>query len=194
MQDKTSAELVESAEDMFRLAEQGLEWLDSEATGKRLAGVRNILVFGRACLLSISALRRRHPGFDDWYEQNWAGMRDDPEMKNLEGVRQFVMKDTQPGAVITQLMVRSAGRAHGAPPKNARAFFTGDRQGGTGWEVVMPDGSVEKYYVAISESIRPPGYGFRDEGTPAGVCLEPMMGKYIAHLREMLRSATEHFA
>jgi hypothetical protein len=194
VQDKTSAEFVESAEDMLRLAEQGLEWLGSESTEKRLAGLRNILVFGRATLLSISALRRRHPGFDDWYEQNWAAMRDDPEMKDLEAVRQLVVKDTQSGAVITQLMVRSAGRAYGAPPKNARAFFTGDRLGGTGWEIVMPDGSVEKYYVSISESIRPRGFGFRDEGTPDGSCLEPMMGKYIAHLREMLRSATEHFA
>jgi hypothetical protein len=194
VQEKTSAELVESAEDMLRLAEQGLEWLGSEAKEKRLAGLRNILVFGRACLLAISALRRRHPGFDDWYEQNWAGMREDPEMKDLETVRQLVMKDAKPGTVITQLMVRSAGRGYGAPPANARAFFTGDRLGGTGWEVVMPDGGVEKYYVAISEAVRPHGFGFRDEGTPAGACLEPMMGKYVAHLREMLRSAREHFA
>jgi len=194
VQEKTSAELVESAEDMLRLAEQGLEWLESEARDKRLAGLRNILVFGRASLLAISALRRRHPGFDDWYEQNWAGMRDDTEMKDLETVRQLVLKDAKPGGVITQLMVRSAGRSHGAPPKHARAFFTGDRLGGTGWEVVMPDGSVEKYYVAISQAIRPHGFGFKAEGTSAGACLEPMMGKYVAHLREMLRSAREHFA
>ncbi|MBI2214526.1 MAG: hypothetical protein HYU52_12845 [Acidobacteria bacterium] len=194
MHEKTSAELVESGEDMLQLVEQGLEWFSSDAKEKRLAGLRNVLVFGRACLLAISALRRRHPGFDDWYEQNWAGLRDDPAMKDFERVRQLVLKDARPGGVITQLMVRSAGRGYGAPPKNARAFFTGDRLGGTGWEVVMPDESIEKYYVALSEAVRPRGFGFRDEGVAADACLDPMMEKYVAHLREMLRSAREHFA
>lgn len=194
MQEMSSAALVEAAEDMLRLAERGLDWLDSDDKEKRLAGLRNVLVFGRACLLSISALRRRHPGFDDWYEQNWAGMREDADLKDLETVRQSVLREAKPGEVITQLMVRSAGRGYGPPPKSARAFFTGDRLGGTGWEVVMPDGSVEKFYVSISEAIRPQGYGFEDEGAPAGSRLEPMMGKYVAHLREMLRSARDHFA
>lgn len=194
MQQMTSAELVESAEDMLRLAEQGLEWIEAGAKDKRLAGLRNVLVFGRACMLGLSALRRRHPGFDDWYEQNWAGLRDDPAMKGLETLRQLVMKETKSATVITQLMVRSAGRGYGSPPKNARAFFTGDRLGGTGWEIVMPDGSIEKYYVAISDAIRPVGFGFLDEGTPAESCIEPIMKKYVAHLREMSRSAREHFA
>lgn len=194
MQRMSSAELVESAEDMLRLAEEGLRWMEAGAKEKRLAGLRNVLVFGRACLLGLSALRRHHPGFDDWYEQNWAGMRNDPEMKRLEPIRQLVMREVKPGEVVTNLMVRSAGRGYGTPPKGARAFFTGDRLGGTGWEIVMPDGGVEKYYVVVSDEIRPAGYGFRDEGTPADACLEPIMTKYLAHLREMLRSAKEHFA
>lgn len=194
MQRMSNAELVESAEDMFRLAEQGLQWMEADAKDKRLAGLRNALVFGRACMLGLSALRRRHPGFDDWYEQNWAGMRDDPAMKRLETVRQLVMREVKPGEIVTDLMVRSAGRGFGAPPKGARAFFTGDRLGGTGWEIVMPGGSVEKYYVAVSDSIRPEDFGFRDEGTPEEACLEPIVTKYVAHLREMLRSAREYFA
>lgn len=194
MQRMSSAELVQSAEDMLHLAEQGLGWIEAGAKEKRLAGLRDVLVFGRACMLSLSALRRHHPGFDDWYEQNWAGMRDDPEMKSLETIRKLVMRDVKSAGVVTQLMVRSAGRGFGSPPKNARAFFTGDRLGGTGWEVVMPDGGVEKYYVVISDAIRPPGFGFRDEGAAEGACFEPIMAKYVAHLREMLRSAKEHFA
>jgi hypothetical protein len=190
----TSAGLVEAAEDMLRLAENGLEWAGAGAVEKRLAGVRNVIVFGRACLLALSALRRRHPGFDDWYEQNWAGMRDDADLKGLETLRQQMLKESKPGEVITRLMVRSAGKGYGAPPKNARAFFTGDRLGGTGWEVTMPDGGVEKYYVAVSAAIRPSGFAFRDEEEPACALLEPMLGKYVAHLREMIRSAREHFA
>lgn len=194
MQRMSSAELVESAEDILRLAEEGLRWIEAGAKDKRLAGLRNVLVFGRACMLDLSALRRHHPGFDDWYEQNWAGMRDDPAMKSLETIRQLVLREVKPGGVVTQLMVRSAGRGYGPAPKKARAFFTGDRLGGTGWEVVMPDGSVEKYYVVVSDAIRPAGFGFRDEGTPEESCLEPIMTKYVAHLREMLRSAKDHFA
>ena len=190
----SNAELVESAEDMLRLAEDSLRWVEADAKDRRLSGVRNVLVFGRACLLSLAALRRRHPGFDDWYEQNWVGMRDDPAMTRLEALRQLVLRDAKPGEIATQLKVRSAGREYGAPPKGARAFFTGDRLGGTGWEIVMPDGGVEKYYVAVSEAIRPPGFGFRDEGTSPESCLEPIVAKYVAHLREMLRSAKEHFA
>jgi hypothetical protein len=190
----SNAELVESAEDMFRLAEQGLQWLEAGATDRRLAGLRNVLVFGRACMLSLAALRRRHPGFDDWYEQNWAGMRDDPEIRSIETIRQLVLREVKPGEVATHLMVRSAGRGYGSPPKGARAFFTGDRIGGTGWEIVMADGTVEKYYVAVTGAILPEGFGFRGEGVPGEARLEPIMTKYVAHLREMLRSAIEHFA
>lgn len=194
MQEMSNAELVESAEDMFRLAEQGLQWVESDARDKRLAGLRNVLVFGRACMLALSALKRRHPGFDDWFEQNWAGMRDDAEMRSIEAIRQLVLREVKPGEVATHLMVRSAGRSYGQPPKGARAFFTGDRLGGTGWEIVLADGAVEKYYITVSDAIRPAGWGFRAEEAPEASCLDPIMAKYVAHLREMLRSAREHFA
>lgn len=184
-----------AAQDLMGLAEEGLGWLDNGPPEKRLAGLRNVLVFGRAAMHVLSILRRRHPGFDDWYEQNFIGMRDDPQMQSFEDLRKQVLKDTKSAGVITQLMVRSAGKNYGAPPKNARAFFTGDRLAGTGWEIVLPDGQIEKYYVVISDDrIRPQDFMFRNEGAPETKSIEAVCSKYISHLREMMRSATDHFA
>ena len=40
------------------------------------------------------------------------------------------------------------------PPEGANGFFIGDNLGGSGWEVYLPDGSTEKYYVAMLDEIQ----------------------------------------
>jgi len=40
------------------------------------------------------------------------------------------------------------------PPQNAVGFFIGDNLGGSGWEILMPDGGKEKYYVDLPKEIK----------------------------------------
>lgn len=40
------------------------------------------------------------------------------------------------------------------PPPGARGFFLADEVGGSGWEIEMPDGRVEKFYVGLPESLK----------------------------------------
>jgi uncharacterized protein with von Willebrand factor type A (vWA) domain len=37
-------------------------------------------------------------------------------------------------------------------PPNAKSFFIGDSTGGSGWEIAMPDGAIEKFYVDLPEN------------------------------------------
>jgi hypothetical protein len=41
----------------------------------------------------------------------------------------------------------------GPPPKNALSIFIGDQFGGSGWEIMMPDGSKEKVYVTLPAEV-----------------------------------------
>jgi hypothetical protein len=40
------------------------------------------------------------------------------------------------------------------PPPGAHGFFIGDLLGGSGWQIELPDGSVEKYYVALPADLK----------------------------------------
>jgi hypothetical protein len=44
-------------------------------------------------------------------------------------------------------MPKYAGYPQSPQAPGAFAFFIGDENGGTGWEVKLPDGSVETYYI-----------------------------------------------
>ena len=191
---KSVSELLESADDLLVNAQSGLNDVLRGSGDRRVPGLWNLMVFGRAFLMLLAQLRRRHPGFDDWYEQNWRGMMQDPQMRDFEQLRSELLKESRPGGNITGLKVRSAGKAYGAPPRFARAFFTGDRLGGTGWEVVLPDGTVQKYYVLLSSKVCPESFRFRSEGVPNGsAAIEDLSTRYMEHLTAMMQTAREYF-
>ena len=41
----------------------------------------------------------------------------------------------------------------GPPPPGAGAFFMGDQAGGSGWEIKLPNGDTEKFYVDMPRDI-----------------------------------------
>lgn len=38
-------------------------------------------------------------------------------------------------------------------PPNAKSFFIGDSLGGSGWEVVLPNGEIQKFYVQLPKDV-----------------------------------------
>lgn len=89
------------------------------------------------------------------------------------------------------------------PPPGAKRFVMGDSIGGNCWEIELPDGSVEKYYVALPERLAQnttTWYNFPDPPlTHAGeqlqdTSVENLARLYIEYMRDLLGEARLQFA
>ncbi|HEV8386853.1 MAG TPA: hypothetical protein VGQ03_04445, partial [Nitrososphaera sp.] len=82
---------------------------------------------------------------------------------------------------------------------NATAQFMGDWVGGSGWEVTLPDGSVEKYYVNLPSRIVTSRVTFVDQPkTHLGKdvsrnSIEEQSTLYINYLTSMVNDAKKQF-
>jgi hypothetical protein len=74
-------------------------------------------------------------------------------MKYFYKLRTEILKEGKlgffSGTHISKLTLSQDIRRFSPPPPNAKAFFIGDRLGGSGWIIELPDGSSEKLYVQL---------------------------------------------
>ena len=198
-----TTDILRRAEQTLRTAEYGLEDLVKGPTDKKLAGLRNLVVFGRAVTNVLQNLRSTEPGFDEWYTKYQEELKSDPLMKYIYELRSRILKEglleVSTEVHIRRLVFPQDLQRFGRPPPNARGFFIGDNLGGSGWEVQLPDGSIEKYYVELPSDIgsvslhfpKPPkshqGKGIRDSS------IETLSRMYIDYLRQMVESAKKKF-
>jgi len=87
-----------------------------------------------------------------------------------------------------------------SPPPGARSFFMGDQLGGSGWEVELPDGSTENYYVVLPDDLKVKiNLHFADpptmhSGQPlADTSIEALAKHYVEYLRRLVHEAKEAF-
>jgi hypothetical protein len=86
-----------------------------------------------------------------------------------------------------------------APP-NWQRFFVGDKNGGSGWVVLLEDGTTQKIYVDLPEDIARSWLGFRDLpdehlGHPiTDDSLEHVSRLYVQYLQRLVRAAEEEFS
>jgi hypothetical protein len=104
--------------------------------------------------------------------------------------------------VSTQAHIRSFSSGDiskfGPPPAGATGFFIADQLGGSGWEVELPDGSKQKYYVELPTEVAEVTQHF--VGLPEALDLE-LRGKpvdelcelYLARLDTLLDQARQEF-
>ncbi len=202
--DRTTADILRSVEDTLATAEHGLKEFATGPAETKLAGFRNVVVFGRAVTNVLQNLRSNEPGLDEWYATYREQMKSDPLMRYFYELRSAILKEgTLPG-LSTRIHIRrlrvpeDLGRL-GLPPPNARGFFVGDSLGGSGWEVELPDGSVEKYYVELpfdigTVSLHLPEAPRSHLGQEIGdSSLETLSRLYVNYLRRMVESAEERF-
>jgi len=150
---KTTGGLLASAEQTLATARAGFEDLTGPMPERRLSGLRNLVVFGRAVTNVLQNLRSTEPGFDEWYAPLVREMESDPLLRFVYKLRSEILKEgtvpTSVSAHIRHLDFPGDFAKFGPPPPNARSFFIGDQNGGSGWEVALPDGRVDKYYAAL---------------------------------------------
>src|SRR5262249_24390901 len=87
------------------------------------------------------------------------------------------------------------------PPQGAKSFFIGDHLGGSGWEIQLPDGTMEHYYVDLPDTIavqtwfEMPDAPTESAGTKIRDHSMTNLGQlYIDALRVLVRQAEDRFA
>jgi hypothetical protein len=80
---KNVAEVLSGTMDQLDTAHLGLaDYLEGATPTRRRAGLRNVIVWGRAVTSTLQHIRVfKREAFDDWYLPKRAEMADDPEFK-----------------------------------------------------------------------------------------------------------------
>ena len=197
---KTTSSILGKCEDTLNTARLGLRSLGSANPPERMAGLRNLVVFGRAVTNVLQNLRSTEPSFDTWYEKHKVEMQAEPLMRFFYKLRSEILKE---GELKVHSSMTFSGNfseliKRSQPPPGARAFFVGDQIGGSGWEVEQPDGSIIKYYVEIPSDLPNFDLAMRLHFSEApeecrSVPVEILCEKYISYLDGMVNEAKLHF-
>jgi hypothetical protein len=197
---KTVEEVLARANDTLFTAQLGFEHVKGQDPRARLAGLRNVVVFGRSVTNVLQNLRSIEPKFEEWYQPYVKEMQSDELMRFFYKLRSEILKE---GAVEIHSSMTLNGdlmavfRHFRAPPR-AKGFFVGDRIGGSGWEVEVGDSETEKYYVQLPNEI--PGLRVdmnihfsqapeNFKGVPAAELCE----RYLMYLARMVADAKKMF-
>lgn len=201
---KRTQDILRFLQETMDTAEYGYKMLVNGKPPERLVGLRNLVVFGRAVTNVLQNLRNTEPDFDGWYEKYRIEMQSSPLMNYFYELRSEILKEGQlkvgVKAHIKKMDLAGDFKRFGPPPPNAKGFFIGDNLGGTGWEVQLPDGSIEKYYVDMPSDIgsvslkfpNPPkshmGRKIRNSS------VQSSSRHYLNYLQQMVKDAQTKFA
>ena len=204
MEDKLKdiGSIIRRAEETLQTAKHGYDDLIGKDKNHRFSGLRNLIVFGRSVTWVLQNLRSViKEEFDSWYEPLQEKMRNDPLMRYFVSARNELEKHGKL-RVSTSAMIRSFSSADilkfGPPPPGAKAFFIGDQLGGTGWEIEMPDGTMEKFYVELPSEIgevKQHFMNFPEAEAPElkSKSVEELCDIYLSRLEMLLYGAREKF-
>ncbi|QGX40552.1 hypothetical protein [Permianibacter aggregans] len=196
-------EVIRRAEEILQTAWHGYEDLVGNNKGRRFTGLRNLIVFGRSVSFVIQNLRTPvgDKRFDTWYEKKQGEMKSDPIMKYFVSVRNEILKEGKLGistAAHIHHFSSEVMRKLGTPPPGANSFFIGDQFGGSGWEIEMPDGATEKYYVELPASVAEVKQQFIDLPVPEddelkSKSVEELSKYYLEKVELLLDDARSEF-
>ncbi len=200
---KTTAEVLQRAKDTLATAKLGLRDVVQGGPERRLGGLRNLVVFGRAVTNVLQNLRSLEAEFDVWYAPYVAEMKDDPLLRYFYLLRSEILKEgtlrTGSSMHIRQFNFPKDMQRLGPPPPGAGAFFMGDQAGGSGWEIPGESGEVEKFYVDIPGDIATfevhlPDAPATHRGKPiADKQIQTLAQLYFDYLSTMVDSARKKF-
>lgn len=162
------------------------------------SGLYNAVVFGRMVTFALQNLRSVVPDFDDWYAPKQDQMRSDEMMKFFYELRTEIEKKVDRHTT-TSTEIRSfnlatdLSRFQPAPP-GATAFFIGDQNGGSGWELQRPDGTIDKYYIDLPPDIGQVNiYLSKVPARHAHLTAVELVREYLAQLERLIAEAKQRF-
>ncbi|HEX73882.1 MAG TPA: hypothetical protein G4N93_01870 [Dehalococcoidia bacterium] len=200
---RITADILKSAEETLKTAEYGFEDLMKGTRERKLPALRSLIVFARATTNVLQNLRSTEPDFDEWYKKYKMEMESDPLIKYFYELRSKILKkgllQTSTHAYVRHFDFPADMSRFGPPPPNVKGFFIGDNLGGSGWEIQLPNGSIEKYYVELPSDIgsvslhfpEPPKFHLGQEIKDTSI--ETLSRMYLDYLCRLVRAATDRF-
>jgi hypothetical protein len=189
------AAVLARARECLRDAGLGLKDLLGADPNRRLSGMRNAIVFGRAVTNVLENLRGKVEGFDAWYKPQSARLGEDESFRRIYKMRSEILKEGET-TVGTSMHIRnfSTDDMHrlGPPPPGATSFFMGDQRGGSGWLVPLPDGTEEKYYVELPSDIGSTTF-VMEVGERRSVPVAGVLARYLSTLKRLIDEAESTF-
>lgn len=193
---------------MLLNAQRGLEDMTGPDPSRRLTGLHNVAVFGRAVTIGLQRLRHITPGFDAWYQDRVPSGEKDPLLDYFNALRNAILKEALNPQMSTKLYIEHlsgsdfADILQGPAPEGATGLFIGEAgTGGSGWEVTLPDGTQAKYYAALSAGFKGqltlhlPNAPNEFMGQPlTDTTASGIAGRYVSWLSEMVDDATIRFS
>lgn len=89
--ESTTESTIARLEQTLETARFGLDSLRTQTGAGKLAGLRNLIVFGRAVTNVLQTLRGTEPAFDEWYKPRRDEMASDPLLKYFYTLRSQVL-------------------------------------------------------------------------------------------------------
>lgn len=200
---QTTQQILENTNSIMKTAELGYSLLTKDSPKNRLSGLMNLVVFGRAVTSALQKLRGIEPTFDEWYKRYVDQMREDPLLKYFYNLRSTILKEgiVRVGSHVHIKHLNNSDFARIPPPPSfvkVESFFMGDNLGGCGYQVLLPDGNTEKYYVDIPTEIVKVNLVFPDApklhlGKIVEPSVESMSRLYLDYLQKMVVDANSRF-
>lgn len=194
--------IIIKAEETLQTARYGFDDLTSGNRQRRFSGIRNLVVFGRSVTFVLQNLKTPvgEFAFNKWYEPIQEQMKSDVLMKYFVTLRNEILKQGKlPVSTSASININPGDMAKlGTPPPGAKGFFIGDQAGGSGWEIELPDGTTEKYYVEIPQSMAKVQQHFSELPVPEDdelkrKSIEDLCAYYLDKLENILDSARSSF-
>jgi hypothetical protein len=199
---RNTNQILTEAQQTLKTAELGLKGLKTHNSEHKDAGLRNLIVFGRAITNVLQNLRSTEKDFDAWYNPFAKEMENDKFLKFFYNARSTILKEGSVPATTHSFYIKkfnSNDINKFEKPPFAKSFFMGDKYGGSGWEVVFPDGRTEKFYIDLPVEIGE-GKVFISNlpkehlgKEVEGITLEEAGQLYFDYLANLLRKAEDRF-
>jgi hypothetical protein len=191
------AQILKDAEDVLALAESGLEAVRGGDPARRMAGLWNVGLFGPLVPTAVERLRHVTPDFAVWFAPYRAALDTNLDVRRFAAFRERVGKIEASSSRFAGWLGGRGGRMLpsrkkdlGQKPPNATRFFLGDGRGGAGWEIRLPDGTGQKFYVELPELLTVTLF----EGERVGPRSIPQLcTEYVDVLRRLVHDAREQF-
>jgi hypothetical protein len=202
---ESTQDVLHKTREMLDVARRGLSELEGVDAARRPLGIYNVAVFGRSVTLVLQNMRTiDRAGFDAWYAPYAKEMETDPLADYFKKLRNEILKQGAPSTGMSMHIEHLDSSEIQAliadPPAGAKGFFIGDQLGGSGWQIELPDGTVDKYYVQLPETLRVtvslhlPDPPTEHVGDPlSDTSITALCRLYVRYLERVVADAEAHF-